>query len=253
MAVEITPDASGAFSIVEVKPSGVAALAPPTLAAVAASRASTASPLEQARTDKPTTCRMFETPIIEGFSRVHPVMPFVFWLPILGFFIHASFTGGLAAPAVFVAIVGGVLTWSLTEYVLHRWVFHFMTPTYAGRRFYFVLHGVHHDFQLDTTRLVMPLGVSIPMGVAVYWLLRLPLGPVWIDPIFVGFGIGYLAYDGIHYATHHFRMTSRIGGWLKRYHMVHHNTGENARWGVSSPLWDLVFGTTGAPLPARRG
>jgi sterol desaturase/sphingolipid hydroxylase (fatty acid hydroxylase superfamily) len=48
-------------------------------------------------------------------------------------------------------------------------------------------------------------------------------------------------------------MTSRIGGWLKRYHMVHHNTGENARWGVSSPLWDLVFGTTGAPLPARRG
>jgi hypothetical protein len=129
MAVEITPDASGAFSIVEVKPSGVAALAPPTLAAVAASRASTASPLEQARTDKPTTCRMFETPIIEGFSRVHPVMPFVFWLPILGFFIHASFTGGLAAPAVFVAIVGGVLTWSLTEYVLHRWVFHFMTQT----------------------------------------------------------------------------------------------------------------------------
>ena len=75
--------------------------------------------------------------------------------------------------------------------------------------------------------------------------MRLIAGPVWAAPAFVGFGIGYLSYDGIHYATHHFRMPSRIGRWLKRYHMVHHHTGENARWGVSSPLWDWVFGTMG--------
>lgn len=211
------------------------------------------SALERARTEKPNTCQMFETPIIEAFSRVHPLMPFLFWLPILGYFLFAAVKSTLSVPAALLAIVGGVLFWSLTEYLLHRYVFHKVSPSFAGRRFYFVLHGVHHDFPLDTSRLVMPLGVSIPMGVVVYWLLRFPLGPVLIDPVFAGFGIGYLAYDGIHYATHHFRMNGLVGGFLKRYHMVHHHTGENARWGVSSPLWDLVFRTTGSPLPARRG
>lgn len=207
-----------------------------------------ATPMERARAEKPVTCQMFETPIIEGFSRVHPLMPFVFWLPILGFFVYASLQSALSAPVIALLVIAGMLLWSLTEYLLHRYLFHRITGTYAGRRFYFVLHGVHHDFAMDTTRLVMPLGVSIPLGVVVYWLLRFPLGPVLIDPVFVGFGIGYLLYDGIHYATHHFRMTSAIGGWLKRYHMVHHHTGESARWGVSSPLWDIIFRTSGTSV-----
>ncbi|MFO0553225.1 MAG: sterol desaturase family protein [Polyangiaceae bacterium] len=200
------------------------------------------------------TCRMFETPLIERFSRVHPAAPFFFWIPILGYFLVEGFIGlsprfgasWSTALACFGAILGGMLFWSITEYVLHRFVFHYVTPKASGRRFYFVLHGVHHDFPTDTTRPVMPLGVSIPMGVAVFLLFRLVLGAAWVNPAFVGFGIGYLAYDGIHYATHHFRMTSRLGRWLKRYHMVHHHTGEQARWGVSSPLWDWVFGTMAA-------
>ena len=207
-----------------------------------------ATPMERARAEKPITCQMFETPIIEAFSRVHPLMPFVFWLPILGYFLYAARSSALGLPMIAILVVAGVLFWTLTEYVLHRYLFHRITGTYAGRRFYFVLHGVHHDFALDTSRLVMPLGVSIPMGVVVYWLLRLPLGPVLIDPVFAGFGAGYLLYDGIHYATHHFRMTSPIGAFLKRYHMVHHHTGESARWGVSSPLWDIVFRTTGSSI-----
>ncbi len=206
------------------------------------------SAMARARTEKPTTCQMFETPIIEAFSRVHPLMPFVFWLPILGYFLYAANASSLGLGAIALLVALGVLLWSLIEYVLHRYLFHRITGTYAGRRFYFVLHGVHHDFAMDTSRLVMPLGVSIPMGVVVYWVLRLPLGPVLIDPIFAGFGVGYLLYDGIHYATHHFRMTTPVGAFLKRYHMVHHHTGESARWGVSSPLWDIVFRTTGSSL-----
>ena len=91
----------------------------------------------------------------------------------------------------------------------------------------------------------MFLGVSIPMGTIFYVAFRALLGPVLVDPLFVGFGLGYLAYDGTHYAIHHFRMSSRWGRWIKRYHMIHHHTGANARWGVSSPLWDWIFGTMG--------
>ena len=62
----------------------------------------------------------------------------------------------------------------------------------------------------------MPLGVSIPIGVVTFLALRFALGDTLVNPAFVGFGMGYLAYDGIHYAVHHFRMSSRIGKWLKR-------------------------------------
>ena len=94
----------------------------------------------------------------------------------------------------------------------------------------------------------MPLGASIPLGVGsfLYGTFHALLGATIADPLFVGFGLGYLAYDGTHYAIHHFRMSSRYGRWIKRHHMVHHHTGERARWGVSTPLWDWVFGTMGA-------
>lgn len=207
-------------------------------------------------THRAATCRMFETPLIERFSRVHPAAPFVFWIPVLGYFAYRAVERGVPAWAMAGLIVAGALLWSFTEYMLHRFVFHRIGPKMGDRRLFFILHGVHHDFPQDATRLVMPLGVSIPMGVACYLVLRYTVGlvlpsPAWIEPIFVGFGLGYLAYDGIHFAVHHWSSSSPLFKWLKRYHMVHHHTGENARWGVSSPLWDWILGTMGANAPAR--
>jgi sterol desaturase/sphingolipid hydroxylase (fatty acid hydroxylase superfamily) len=192
-----------------------------------------------------TTCRMFETPLIERFSRVHPAAPFVFYLPILAWVGYVTFSLGATVLPFVALLLAGALLWTLTEYVLHRWVFHYVGPRPWQRRLHFVIHGVHHDFPQDATRLVMPLGASIPMGVAFYALFRLALGPVLGHPLFIGFALGYLAYDGLHFAVHHFRMSSRAGKWLKRYHMIHHHTGVDARYGVSSPLWDYVFGTAG--------
>jgi dihydroceramide fatty acyl 2-hydroxylase len=210
---------------------------------------------------KPASCRMFETPLIERFSRIHPATPFLFWIPILAFIlVRANVAGAagqgaeglggavLGAPAQIGLLLCGVLIWSLVEYGLHRYVFHYQGPKPWQRRVFFIIHGVHHDYPQDVGRLVMPLGASIPLAAVFYGLFHLVVGPVLLPPLFVGFGIGYLAYDGIHYAVHHFKMTSRIGRWLKRHHMVHHHTGEQARWGVSSPLWDYVFGTMGSPV-----
>jgi dihydroceramide fatty acyl 2-hydroxylase len=193
---------------------------------------------------RPETCQMFETPLIERFSRIHPASPFLFWLPVLGYAGYRALgQNGVGVPTFAGLFLLGVLLWTLTEYVLHRYVFHYVGPRPWQRRMFFVLHGVHHDFPQDTDRLVMPLGASIPLGVAFYLAFRLLVGPVLADPLFVGLGIGYLVYDGTHYAVHHFRMSSRWGKWIKRYHMIHHHTGADARWGVSSPLWDWVFGT----------
>jgi sterol desaturase/sphingolipid hydroxylase (fatty acid hydroxylase superfamily) len=188
---------------------------------------------------------MFETPLIERFSRIHPAGPFLFWLPTLAYAAFRAAGNGVGVVAGFGLFLLGLFLWTLAEYVLHRWLFHYAGPRPWQRRMFFVLHGVHHDFPSDADRLVMPLGASIPLGAIFYLAFRALIGPVLVDPVFVGFGLGYLAYDGTHYAIHHFRMSSRWGKWIKRHHMIHHHTGEQARWGVSSPLWDWVFGTMG--------
>jgi len=204
---------------------------------------------------RPATCQMFETPLIERFSRVHPVMPFVFWLPVLGYLGVRGVTHGIGPLTGGGLLIGGLLLWTLAEYLLHRYLFHYSGPRGWQRRMHFVIHGVHHDFPQDSDRLVMPLGASIPMGVLFYAAFRAVLGTILVDPVFIGFGLGYLAYDGTHYAIHHFRMSSRWGKWIKRHHMIHHHTGAHARWGVSSPLWDFIFGTMGdtAPRPVSVG
>ena len=60
---------------------------------------------------------------------------------------------------------------------------------------------------------------------------------------FAGALAGYVCYDMIHYATHHFAMRDGVWKFLKRYHMMHHFKTPEQGFGVSSPLWDLLFGT----------
>jgi sterol desaturase/sphingolipid hydroxylase (fatty acid hydroxylase superfamily) len=196
---------------------------------------------------------MFETPLIERFSRLHPVGPFIFWLPVLAYLGVRTVQNNVGLLQAIGLALGGLLVWTLSEYILHRYVFHYVGPRSWQRRVHFVLHGVHHDFPQDADRLVFPLGASIPIGTGFYLAFRALLGAVLADPVFIGFGLGYLAYDGTHYAVHHFRMSSRYGKWIKRHHMIHHHTGEHARWGVSSPLWDWVFGTMGSSRADKAG
>ena len=207
-----------------------------------------------ARKGKPAeTCRMFESDFIEWFSRIHPITPFVAWLPVVGVVLYRSVSRhdlALFGVAGFFAL--GVLAWTLSEYVLHRYVFHWRKDTPRGRRIHFLLHGVHHDYPNDADRLVMPLGFSIPLSVVFYSLFYFTMGMRIGEPFFAGFVIGYLMYDGTHYAIHHFKPRTRLGKWIKRHHMLHHHLDHDGGFGVSSPLWDLVLGTMPQPKrPAR--
>ena len=190
---------------------------------------------------KPVTCRMFETPIIELFSRIHPFSPAAFWVPTLLLLLGYEHHRGVA-PLHLVALVAvGWLAWSLTEYLLHRFVFHWIEGKPWQRRFHFIFHGVHHDFPQDAKRLVFPLGVSIPLGLVFFLGMDAAFARDTAIALFCGFGGGYIVYDGIHYFTHHLPARSALGKYLKRYHMVHHHAGVEGLWGVSVPLWDYVF------------
>jgi sterol desaturase/sphingolipid hydroxylase (fatty acid hydroxylase superfamily) len=199
------------------------------------------------------TCRMFESDLIERFSRIHPITPFVAWLPVASFVIYRSAARhDLAWGGIVGMVASGLLAWTLAEYLLHRYVFHWMKGTAAGRRIHFLLHGVHHDFPNDGDRLVMPVGFSLPLSTVFYSLFYFTMGIRFGEPFFAGFVLGYLMYDGTHYAVHHFKPRTRLGKWVKRHHMLHHHLDHDGGFGVSSPLWDLVFRTMPqAKKPAR--
>jgi sterol desaturase/sphingolipid hydroxylase (fatty acid hydroxylase superfamily) len=191
--------------------------------------------------------RLFDSDLLERCSRVHPVIPALVWTPLVAWLLWRSFTV-LGLPPGQVALLGaaGLLVWTLTEYLMHRFVFHLESTAPWRRRLQFVIHGVHHAAPDDPRRLLLPPAPAILAAALLYALFRGVLGPVWSEPFFALFVVGYLAYDYIHLSIHHGWLPTAIGRSLRRQHMLHHHATPHARWGVSSPLWDHVFRTTGA-------
>jgi dihydroceramide fatty acyl 2-hydroxylase len=197
------------------------------------------------------TSRMFQADIVERFSRIHPATPFLAWIPVIAFLLwRTEVRHDVSWYAVAGLFAAGVLAWTFAEYVLHRWVFHWIEDSPRGKRIHFLLHGVHHDYPGDKDRLVMPLGFSIPLGILFYLAFTFVFGVRLGEPFFAGFILGYLGYDGGHYAIHHFRMHSSFLRLIKKHHMLHHHADHDGGFGVSTPLWDYVFRTM--PEPKKR-
>ncbi len=104
------------------------------------------------------------------------------------------------------------------------------------------MHGVHHAYPDDSRRWLIPPIVSIPLASLLFVLFRLVFGPIGV-PIFGGFLHGYLTYDLLHYFIHRGKMPGRLGRYLRQYHLTHHYASPDRHFGVSSPLWDVVFRT----------
>lgn len=201
------------------------------------------------RESAPGTCRMFESDVLEKFSRIHPATPFVVWVPVVTLFLaRSSLRRDLVPLAIAGTFLSGLFAWTIAEYFLHRYVFHWTNQTAWGKRLHFLLHGVHHEYPNDKDRLVMPLLTSVPLSLIFYALFALSMGRTVGEPFFAGFVVGYLFYDGTHYYVHHFVPTSRWGKLLRRHHLTHHHADHDGGFGVSTPLWDAVFGT----MPAKR-
>jgi dihydroceramide fatty acyl 2-hydroxylase len=186
--------------------------------------------------------QMFESRVLDRLSRVHPAaVPLIFGPAIVVLSVLAlqrlSVLGWLGCA------VGGYLFWTLIEYSIHRFVFHFEPEKGIGARLHWIIHGIHHDHPNDPLRLVMPPSVSVPLSAlffGLFWLV-LPLGPAF--GVASGFFSGYLGYDMTHYYVHHRMPKSALGRKLRELHMRHHFQDHTKGFGISAPWWDVVFRT----------
>ena len=195
--------------------------------------------------------RLFKSDFMEFFTHVSPITIIVIWVPFIFYMLYWGISmrpaqdNLLYMPAGFLL---GLAIWTFVEYNIHRYLFHFTPRNAWQERIVFMFHGVHHAQPRLKTRLVMPPVISIPMSAVFLGLYSLVFGrllgqPQWVGPVVAGFTVGYLAYDLIHYATHHLPMRHGYLRYLKRHHMLHHYRTPEARFGVSSPIWDWVYGT----------
>ncbi len=190
---------------------------------------------------------MFESRLLDACSRVHPSVPVILFLPAIAILLTLA-TERVSAGWVVALTMGGYLFWTLTEYWMHRIVFHFEPEDGIGARLHWIIHGVHHDHPNDRMRLVMPPSVSVPLAIVFYLVFLVVLGTASAPAFGAGFLAGYLIYDMTHYHVHHHTPRTRVGRRLRELHMRHHFQDDTRGFGVSAPWWDQVFGT--AP---RRG
>ncbi len=185
---------------------------------------------------------MFASPAVDKVTRVPVWVVPLIYVPVIVVFALLAF-GEVAWWAGLLWLAGGYVVWTLTEYWLHRIVFHFEPDQGIGRRLHWIIHGVHHDHPNDPLRLVMPPSASIPLALIFIGLfqLALPFGPACA--LTAGFLAGYLGYDMTHYYVHHRRPRGPLGRRLRELHMRHHFQDHERGYGVSAPWWDRVFGT----------
>lgn len=199
--------------------------------------------------------RLFRSNFLEKWFTHTPVqvVPIV-WLPIAA----ACALKGLSVWPVgtvwqwfpFMVALGFAVIWTLTEYVVHRHFFHGKTRWRWQEEFMFLIHGIHHVQPHTSTRLVSPLGFSLPVGYLFFCFFRslfTAIGQLHLAyPFMCGFVIGYVCYDVLHWTLHHVPVKSAWLKRLRRHHLEHHFKDSKNKFGVSTEAWDHVFGTTGS-------
>ncbi len=145
----------------------------------------------------------------------------------------------------FLAFAMGLLSWSLLEYGIHRFVFHGVQPFQRW-------HQAHHDRPRAFIASPTWVSVGIFLGVVVWPAYRWT--PIWLGlSLSGGIFAGSAAYSWVHHYVHQHRTQSAWMMSCKVWHALHHRPALEICYGVTSPLWDKVFKTTWDGQKSRSG
>ncbi|HTE32477.1 MAG TPA: sterol desaturase family protein [Chryseolinea sp.] len=187
--------------------------------------------------------QLFNNPVLEKLSRTHISIPLSIFLLFSSCLLYWSITHtSLSALQTTVMFFVGVLSFTWVEYNVHRYVFHMPVYSILRKKIQYVIHGVHHEFPKDKDRLAMPPLLSVTIATILLLVFRLLLGDL-VFSFLPGFIVGYAGYLAVHYMVHAFQPPKNFLKILWVNHGIHHYKDGDAIFGVSSPLWDYIYGT----------
>ena len=185
---------------------------------------------------------------VTGWKHLAPVYFYAVIVLCLIAFTHGE---DFSSRQAFLLIGLGVLSWTALEYALHRFVFHHSARSTFGRKLLYAAHLSHHDNPRATNRLFSSLLVSLPIATGYVLLAWVATGSLrGAAYLFGGLTAGYFCYEWLHFQAHHRQPRLRLLRYLRKYHLLHHYQTPEHRFGVTSPLFDLILGTF---RPVRTG
>ncbi len=198
------------------------------------------------RLDKPDnfgTVILFDNPIMERISRTHISIPITMFLvfALISFF-YAYTDTSISLGIGLLVFFAGYIFFTFVEYMMHKHFFHMEPNTPIKDKLQYSAHGVHHDYPKDKDRLAMPPFVSAAYAAISYLLFTLILGDYALY-FLPGFLVGYSSYLGVHFIVHAYNPPKNFLKVLWVNHAIHHYKDPDIAFGVSTPLWDIIFGT----------
>ena len=188
--------------------------------------------------------KLYESAFMERITRTPIWVPQIMWLTmsIVFFWIAATKTDILNYQILLLGVAGFV-TWTLIEYFVHRFLYHTESNSDVLYDIQYKGHGFHHLYPKDPERLAMPPVPGLILSSIFLGLFYLLMG-TYAFAFFPGFMLGYNCYITMHYFQHVVK-SPRYKPWKKLWvhHKAHHYSNPYAAYGVSTRLWDYVFGT----------
>lgn len=186
---------------------------------------------------------------------LRPLVPFYFYTPTIVIGLAAAiYSGTHSLLAVGGLLFAGWLAWSLWEYAFHRFVLH-REPAPENKVALpgNATHLAHHKDPDAAERTHIPLHEGVPVA-ALFWLATWLITGSWQATAFfyTGFMVSYLFYEWLDYEAHHGPARSRLMRYYRKYHLQHHFADEAAHYGVTSPIFDILFGTYNVERKPRK-
>jgi len=189
----------------------------------------------------------------QSVDRFQLYKPFIFYTAVSLLMQSAVVREGESSLMTFAGFfITGLLTWGLYEYAVHRWVLHREPKSEGFNLPGNLTHLRHHADPDSLQRLNVQLSESVPVCV-VYYLLAWALTGSWqaATHLYTGLIAGYFFYEYLDFQAHHGTSRGRLTRYFRKYHLQHHHYDATVRFGVTSPLFDYLFGTF--HIEKRRG
>ncbi|MBO2008753.1 sterol desaturase family protein [Hymenobacter negativus] len=189
------------------------------------------------------SAQLFQNPVLERLTHTHIALPVSIFIATASISLYYGLTRGfMTGVSALGLFLGGLLLFTLVEYLVHRYVYHIPATTPARAKFQYTMHGVHHEYPKDKTRLAMPPILTVFVASLLFFIFRFSFGS-YAFGLLSGFTFGYAMYLFVHYAIHAYSPPKNFLKVWWTHHAQHHYRQEAVAFGVSSTLWDHIIGT----------
>ena len=133
----------------------------------------------------------------------------------------------------------GCTTWTLSEYVLHRFIGHRKKGAHGFTKEHRAHHVDGNHFMPLYKKIVISAKVILPLTFISIFFMHLLPGISFS----IGFTSCFVLYEFLHKRAHTHAPQTHYGRWLRKHHFYHHFGAPNKNFGVTTPIWDIVFQT----------